>query len=92
MGAQYQEIKIDSVPCKKTKIKSDGKFKLWCKTQQTANRSLKGTMKTAKLTAHGKAGGAQFQFVSGDELIRFLKQKETNEMLTTDEFLKSGGD
>ena len=89
LSVNWEGITVAKVPCKKTKIKSNGKFKIWCKTQDTVNRSLKGTVEKAKLTAHGKAGGALFQFVSGDDVDTFLERAEGDEKFTTDEYLNN---
>jgi len=85
----WQEKRTRGIKCKKTKLKKDGKFKLWCKGETSKNRSLTGNLEQAKLTATGGAGGALFRFVSGEDLQRFNTELEQNPDLTTDEFLSA---
>lgn len=67
--------------------KKNNKFKTWCKTLDTRNRSLTGNLETARLSGQGKAGGAEFRFVSGSDLEEFLQLYEKDKSLTTDQYL-----
>lgn len=84
----YQNQKVDKIPCKAAKIKNDSTFKTYCKTGNSRHRSLKGSTNQAKLSAHGRAGGAVFSFIRGDQIEEFLALVERGEIATTDEFLQ----
>ncbi len=91
LGVKWNEKEVTDIKCKKAKIKSSGKFKLWCKGHTSKNRSLAGTLNQAKLTASGAAGGAMFRFVTGQDLEKYLLAVEENPELTTDQFLDDKG-
>ena len=76
-----------SAKCTKTKIKSSGKFKMYCKSAGLNNRVMRGTIEQAKIQSNGgRAGSAVFRFLQGEKLTQFLEQLQRDPELTTDEF------
>ena len=75
------------IRCSRAKIKSDNQFKIWCKSHGVANRSIKGNFETATMNDNGgRAGGAEFRFLSGERLEEFLAAREQDPSLTTNDF------
>ena len=76
-----------SAKCSKSKIKSSGKFKMYCKSPGLSSRVMRGTIEQAKIKSNGgRAGSAVFRFLQGEQLSKFLQQLDANPELTTDEF------
>ena len=76
-----------SAKCSKTKIKSSGKFKMYCKSPGLSSRVMRGTIEQAKIKSNGgRAGSAVFRLLQGAQLSKFLEELDANPELTTDEF------